>query len=100
MTAPVVRTMLIWCPDWPVTALARTAGLAADAPIAIIDKGRVFACSDAARKSGVARGIRVREAQSRCPGLEVYNYDPATDSRAFSPAIEAIEQLATGVQVI
>src|SRR5690554_5191856 len=100
MTAPVVRTMLIWCPDWPVTALARTAGLAADAPIAIIDKGRVFACSAAARASGVSRGIRVREAQSRCPGLEVYKYDPATDSRGFSPAIEAIEQLATGVQVI
>ena len=100
MMAPVVRTMLVWCPDWPIIALQRIAGLGSDVAIALIDKGRVFACSAAARAGGVARGMRVREAQARCTGLEVYPYDPAIDNRAFSPVVEAIEHLASGVQVI
>lgn len=100
MTAPVVRTMLLWCPDWPVTAVIRANGLRADAPIAIIEKGQVFACSTSARAEGVARGIRVREAQARCPDLLVFPYDPALDNRAFDPVIEALEELASGVQVV
>jgi protein ImuB len=103
MTPPVVGNSLLWCPDWPVTAVSRAGGIAGramDAPIALIEKGLVFACSAAARASGVSRGIRVREAQSRCADLEVYPYDPALDHRAFDPVIEAVEQFASGVQVL
>lgn len=59
------RSIVLWCPDWPVRA-AVAAGLAElGHPIALIDKGLVFAVSAAARHEGVRRGLRVREAQAR-----------------------------------
>ncbi len=101
MTAPAItRTMLLWCPDWPITAARQAHGLAAELPIALIEKGKVFACSAAARVDGVSRGIRVREAQSRCPDLIVLAYDASLDNRAFEPIIAAVELLAAGVQVV
>ena len=39
-----------------------------DAPIALTEAGLVFACSAAARRDGVARGLKLREAQYRSPG--------------------------------
>ena len=95
-----VRTVVVWCPDWPVTAAARDAGLPPDTALAVLDRGRVFACSQAARRSGVRRGLRVREAQSRCPDLVVLPYDPAVDAREFEPVVTAIEALAPGVEII
>ena len=41
------------------------------------------------------RGLRVREAQARYPGLTVLPYDPAVDNRVFEPLIAAIEELET-----
>lgn len=109
----VTRTIVLWCPDWPVAAAARAHGLAAgsssgsgsrpgntDAAIALIEKGQVFACSAAARREGVRRGLRVREAQSRCPDLVVLPYDAALDIRAFDPVLEAIEEVTSGAQLL
>ncbi|WP_157181233.1 DNA polymerase Y family protein [Actinopolymorpha alba] len=95
-----VRTVVVWCPDWPVIAASRDAGIAADAAIAVLDRGRVFACSEAARRSGVRRELRIREAQSRCPDLVVLPYDPAIDAREFEPVVTAVEALAPGVEII
>jgi protein ImuB len=94
------RVAVLWCPDWPVTAAAQAASLPADAAIALIDKGLVYASSAAARAEGVRRGLRLREAQARHPSLTVLDYDPALDSRAFEPVIEAMERLVPGVQVV
>ncbi|WP_332908210.1 DNA polymerase Y family protein [Naasia lichenicola] len=96
----VTRTMVLWCPDWPIIAAARTLEIDPVAPIALIEKGEVFACSAAARADGVRRGLRVREAQSRCSVLEVLPYDQAMDARAFEPIIDAIEQIMPGVQML
>ncbi|MHA7986418.1 DNA polymerase Y family protein [Rathayibacter sp. CAU 1779] len=94
------RTLLLWCPDWPVRA-AVAAGLAEDGhPIALIDKGMVFASSVEARREGVRRGLRVREAQSRCSALTVLPYDAALDQREFEPLLVAIEQAIPGVQPV
>jgi hypothetical protein len=41
------RTMVLWSPDWPVTAASRDLGLDDSLPIALIDKGLVLACSAA-----------------------------------------------------
>ena len=60
-----VRTAVVWCPDWPVTA----AGYGPDVPAAVLSGNRVVACSAAARAEGVRRGHRRREAQARCPEL-------------------------------
>ncbi len=97
------RVLLLWCPDWPVEAAIRTRGhivpgLAPDAPIALIETGRVFACSAPARAQGVVRGLKLREAQARCPALLVEPRRPADEARAFEPVLVGLEELAAGVQ--
>ncbi len=91
-----VRTLAVWCPDWPVTA----AGLAQDEPVAVLADGRVVACSEAARAEGVAPGLRRRHAESRCSGLVVVDADPARDARAFEPVVAAVETAAPAVEVL
>jgi protein ImuB len=90
-----VRTLLVWCPDWPVVA----AGIDR-APVAVLHANRVVACSPEASANGVVRGLRRREAQSRCPHLVTVGYDPGRDARAFEPVVAAVEQVAAGVEVI
>ena len=92
------RVMLLWCPDWPVTAAIRAGTLPARTPTALIESGRVFACSATARAEGVRRGLRLREAQARCPGLVIQPYRAAEDARAFEPVLQAIETVMPGVQ--
>ena len=100
-TAPApIRTIVLWCPDWPITAVSRVRGLAADAPVALIDSSVVFACSGAARRDGVRRGMRMREAQASCPELLVFPYEQAIDIRSFEPVLEAIEETMPGVQLL
>src|SRR4051812_46679422 len=92
--------MVLWCPDWPIVAAARAAKLPPAAPIALTEKGDVFACSAAARAEGVRRGLRIREAQSRCASLVALPYDPALDARTFDPVLDAVEEILPGVQVL
>ena len=99
------RVVVLWCPDWPITAALHAArpGPAAagsDPAVALIAKGLVFASSATARAEGVTRGLRLREAQARHPDLLVIDYDPAVDNREFEPIIAAIEELTPGVQVL
>ncbi|RFA11179.1 hypothetical protein B7R54_09115 [Subtercola boreus] len=95
-----VRTIVVWCPDWPVRALAQSEELSLDEPIALIDHGLVFACSPRARADGVRRGQRVREAQAACVDLMTFDYDPALDHRSFELVVAAVEELMPGVQVL
>ena len=97
----LTRSIVLWCPDWPIrAALLKYPSIAASNAIALIEKGLVFACSAAARTAGVRRGLRVREAQARCPGLMVLPYDPQADARFFEPILAAVEQTVPGVQPI
>ena len=91
------RLLVLWAPDWPVLAHARANRIPDDAPLALVDKGLVFACSAAARAEGVVRGMRIREAQSRCTRLHVQRYDPALDARAFEPVLAGLEQALPGL---
>lgn len=91
---------MLWCPDWPVIAAARAAGVPPEQPFAVVSKGQVFASSASARQSGVVRGLRVREAQARCPELVVQPYDEGLDHRAFEPVIRAVEAAVPGVEVL
>jgi len=91
------RLLVLWAPDWPVLAHARANRIPDDAPLALVEKGMVFACSAPARAEGVARGQRIREAQSRCPRLHVLRYDPALDARAFEPVLAGLEQALPGL---
>jgi len=95
MSTPV-RTLVLWFPDWPITTL----GGDPDAPVAIVHAGAVVACSSAARREGVRRGQRRRDAQARCPTLRLEVQDEARDHRAFLPVLTRVESLAPGVQVV
>jgi protein ImuB len=94
------RTLLVWCPDWPVIAAEIIDGVPARSAVAVMHANRVIATSDAARREGVRRGLRKRDAQSRCPGLVVVDDDPSRDARAFEPVVAAVEEVAAGVAII
>jgi protein ImuB len=91
---------MVWCPDWSVMAAEIVDGVVASGPVVVLHGNRVLACSEAARADGVRRGLRRREAQSRCPQLVVVEHDPARDARAFEPVVAAVEEVAVGVEVI
>ena len=99
-----VRSLVLWFPDWPITALRRARGVDAAVPdaaaLAIVHANTIVACSSAARAEGVRRGQRRRDAQARCPRLQIVPDDPERDARMFSPVISRIEQLAPGVQIL
>jgi protein ImuB len=95
-----VRSLVLWFPDWPVTALEREAAAAAADRIAVVERNLVVACSASARAEGVRRGQRRRDAQARCPGLTLVNADAARDHRAFAPIVSLIEERAPGVQLV
>jgi protein ImuB len=95
-----VRTLLVWCPDWPVIAAGTVPGVSPHTPVAVLHANQVVACSPSARAEGVRAGLRRREAQSRCPELTVVPADPARDACAFEPVVAAVEQVAAGVEVL
>ncbi|MEZ3161679.1 DNA polymerase Y family protein [Microbacterium sp. BWT-B31] len=101
------RSLVLWFPDWPVTALLREgarddAGEPYDpvAPIAVMHANQVVACSAAARAAGVRRGQRRRDAQARCPRLAIVPADLSRDHRAFAPVVARVEERAPGVQLV
>ena len=90
------RTLVVWCPDWPIVA----AGIDGEVtPTVVVHANRVVACSAMARSEGVRRGLRRREAQSRCPELVVLQIDPAGEARAFEPVVAAVESLTPGIEI-
>jgi protein ImuB len=91
-----VRTLVVWCPDWPVVA----AGVPLDEPAIVVRASRVVACSPAARAEGVALRQRRREAQAKCPEVVVVDHDPAVDVRAFEPVAAALEALTPRIEVV
>jgi protein ImuB len=94
------RLLVLWVPDWPVVAHARAEHVPVSDPIALVDKGTVFACSPAARAEGVRRGMRQREAQARCTGLRMLRYDSALDARSFEPVLSALEESLPGLHPV
>ncbi|NHI17012.1 DNA polymerase Y family protein [Microbacterium excoecariae] len=105
MTAPE-RVIVVWLPDWPVTALLRTQArelatserIAPEDPIAVMHDGAVVACSPSARAEGVRRGMKKRDAQAACARLRLAAADEARDSRAFHDALVRLEELAPGAE--
>ena len=91
----IVRTLVAWCPDWPVVA----AGFGGEEPVAVVAAGRVVACSAVARDRGVTLGMRRRAAEGRCGDLVVLQRDDAREARAFDPVVAAVARLAPQVEV-
>ncbi|WP_182523749.1 DNA polymerase Y family protein [Nocardioides dongkuii] len=94
---PDQRVLVVWCPDWPVTAAATEAGLPPRVPAAVFHANLVQACNGPARASGVRRGMRRRDAQGRCPELAVLAASPDRDARTFEDVLAAVEEIRPGV---
>lgn len=97
----VTRTACLWVPDWPVVAALVVAGLGPETPAAVTGGpgGRIVAVSAPARSAGVRRGMRRREAQGRCPDLQLWAADDARDAREFEPVAVAAETVVSGLEI-
>lgn len=91
----VPRVVVVRCPHWPVVA----AGMAPDAPVAVLAGQRVIACSRAALAAGVAIGQRRRESQRRCPELHLVDHDQARDHRVFQSVVTAVADLVPRLEL-
>jgi protein ImuB len=92
----VPRIVTIWIPDWPVVA----AGVAGDAPVAVLNANRVVARSAAAAQEGVVIGQRRRQAQRRCPEVVLLEHDLQRDAREFESVVRAVAELAPRFDVV
>ena len=90
-----VRTLVVSCPDWPVIATAASA----DDVVAVIAANRVTATSPAARAEGVEIGLRRRDAQRRCPGLQIVVPDPDRDARVFASIAALVDRFTPRVEM-
>ncbi|MFJ8429730.1 hypothetical protein ACIQ9P_00355 [Kitasatospora sp. NPDC094019] len=97
--AATPRVLVVWCPDWPVVAVERPEE-DRDAPLAVVEGGRVLACSAAARAAGVRQGQRLKLAQRLCPALELRDRDPEAEARRFEPVVVAVEAFTPRVEVL
>ena len=93
---------MVWCPDWPVVAALADGDRPPAVPVgtgpaAVLTRSAVVACNAAARAEGVRRGMRRRDAQARCPELQLLPDNPDRDARAFEPVLTAVEALRPGV---
>ncbi len=71
----------------------------ADEVVAVIAANRVTATSPAARAEGVEIGLRRREAQRRCPGLQIVDPDPDRDARVFAAIAALVDQFTPRVEM-
>ncbi len=91
-----MRMLVAWYPDWPVVA----AGCRHEVPAAVVRANQVVAVTAAGRADGVRPGLRRREAQSRCPELEILPADAGRDARAWEPVVVALETLTPAVEIL
>jgi protein ImuB len=82
----VTRTLVVWCDQWPVVA----AGVQPGDAVGIVDAGVVVAVTPAAAGLGVAPGQRRREAQGRCPSIELRPLDDRLLATAFEPVVATV----------
>ena len=95
MTEPV-RTLVAWCPDWPVVAT----GADLNDPVAVVQTNRIVAASPRARTHGITPGLRRRAAQRRCPELELYDRDEAREARLYEPVVAVLDEVTPRIEVI
>lgn len=97
----MVRTACVWCPDWPVTAARRRDPALSGVPVVVRERAGsrdvVRAASSEARAAGVARGMRRREAEARCPDAVCVDADPALEARTFEIVARCLESVTPRV---
>lgn len=94
-----MRVAVLWFPDWPVQA-ARIEDEALPGALVTAARHRIRVCSPEARRAGVRRGMRVRQAQAVCPGLVVLAEDADRDGRIFESVAAGLDDVASTVEVL
>jgi protein ImuB len=92
----MIRSVAVGCPRWSIVAH----DLHPDAQAAVFFANRVVSASVEAATYGIRRGMRRREAQARCPEMEVITHDPARDARAFERIVTVVESFSPRVEVV
>ncbi len=93
------RTLVVICEDWPIRAVDPSAA-GSDRPVAVGNHRGIVATNAAARAVGVEVGLRRREAQGRCPELQLIAADPARDARGFEPVVAALGTFTPQVEIV
>ncbi len=101
------RQLAVWCPNWPVVAMAAAGaggaggagGIGPGIAAAVLRDHRVIAVSRAAAAEGVLPGVRRREAQARCPFIVLVDEDQARDARHFEPVVRQLREIVPLVEV-
>lgn len=86
----MIRTLAVCCDQWPVVA----AGPPAGTPAAVVYANRVVAVNAPAEAEDVSVGLRRREAQHRCPTVELVELDAERDARVFEVVMGSLESIA------
>jgi len=82
----MTRSIVLWCPRWPVVAAYRDDSCAEASPgepLALIHSGVVVECSLDATAAGVRPGMKRREAHTLLPALVLIPQDEHRDRAAF-----------------
>lgn len=90
------RMVTVWFPDWPVVA----AGFPCDVAAAVMSANRVVARTEAAAAEGVVVGQRRRQAQRRCPHINLIDHDADRDAREFEPIVRAVAETSPRLDVV
>ena len=104
-----MRVAALWFPDWPVQALrmqeaARVGAARGDTmrerATAIVAQHKVVVCDGLARRTGVRRGMRLRQAQAVLPELRVEELNADRDGAAFAEIAAGLDAVASSIEVL
>lgn len=90
-----MRTLAVHCAQWPAVCVGR----APQVPVAVLRANRCVSVSPGAAELGVVPGVRRREAQARCPSIELHEQDEQREGRLFEVVLSELEQIAPRLEV-
>ncbi len=89
------RTLFLVVPHWRTIAT----GVTCDIPAVVLNNNRVIDATPGAARHGIELGIRRREAQSLCPGLEIIVDDEALNNTRFASIAVALESVTPRLEI-
>ena len=95
VTSSVPRVLTLWCPEWPVRAVAPI-----DRPLIVFDQHRVVAACTIAREAGVRTGDRKRVALRTCPNATVVPRDYVAEVQSFERVVSAVADIIPLVELL
>lgn len=99
-----MRVAALWFPDWPVQALRVLDGAGGQSRsqqgTTIVAQHKVVVCDAPARRAGVRRGMRLRQAQAVLPELRVEEFNADRDGAVFAEIAAGLDAVASSIEVL